>query len=56
MGTCGGAKWHRGSILGSHLAFDSRRSQKFLSILLRFFDGTGYRKIDRGLKLLIEPV
>ena len=29
---------------------------KKLSMLLRLFNGAGYRKVDSGLKILIKPI
>ena len=29
---------------------------KFILMLLRFIEGTGYRKVDRGLKMLMQPI
>ena len=35
--------------------FNSRHSQNIILVLLRFIKGGGERKVDRGLKMLIEP-
>ena len=60
----GGTALHRGGILASHLAalglnpiFCKKKiPAEKLSMLLRLIKGPGQRKVDSGLKMLIEPI
>ena len=36
--------------------FISQYSRNFILISLRFIDSAGLRKVDRGLKMLSEPI
>ena len=54
MGKRGFAK-HRGSIIASHTAAP-RSIVGILSMLLRFIDCTGKRKLESVSNMLIEPI
>ena len=50
---CKAQRW-QSCFSSSSLGFDSWHSQTFISMKWRFIDGTGKRKVDRGLKMLIQ--
>ena len=57
------AEKYRGSILASHPAapgsnpsITKKISEEKVSMLLRLINGTGYRKVDSGLKTLIKLI